>query len=152
MRKRTVIALFTAAVLVAGLLVALNLHAASGDANARLHSRVKLVDAAGVGVVPHLAGGLVTRQVDVTGGAAWSAAGTAIPAGTVHLLVYTNQATYLVWNTTATQLTGAANGVIVTPGTTHRLECYGATYLHAKRVGGSDATIQWSTVARVADE
>jgi hypothetical protein len=90
-------------------------------------------------------GGVGVPQADaVTSGAGWLAAVT-IPAGTNFIDFLLDVAAYVVAD--ATSGAPSNNGVPYQPNLNFRLPCSGATKLHLRRVGGSDATMKWNAIA-----
>jgi len=90
--------------------------------------------------------GISTNQGAIScNDAAWHHA--AIPAGSVAVRVYTDQLVY--YEFTATVDDPAAAGPSLNPGTNHELGCYGAAYVHFKKVA-TNATVGWQAVAGVA--
>jgi len=90
-------------------------------------------------------GGVGAPQADaVTSGAGWLAAVT-IPAGTNFIDFLLDVAAYVVAD--ATSGAPSNNGVPYQPNLNFRIPCTGATKLHLRRVGGSDATMKWNAIA-----
>jgi hypothetical protein len=90
-------------------------------------------------------GGVGVPQADaVTSGAGWLAAVT-IPAGTNFIDFLLDVAAYVVAD--ATSGAPSNNGVPYQPNLNFRIPCTGATKLHLRRVGGSDATMKWNAIA-----
>ena len=104
-----------------------------------------LADVVGALDAPAQQGGVGVPQADaVTSGAGWLAAVT-IPAGTNFIDFLLDVAAYVVAD--ATSGAPSNNGVPYQPHLNFRIPCTGATKLHLRRVGGSDATMKWNAIA-----
>ena len=87
--------------------------------------------------------GISTNQGAIScNDAAWHHA--AIPAGSVAVRAYTDQLVY--YEFAETDADPAAAGPSLNPGTNHELGCYGAKFVHFKRVSTS-ASVGWQAVA-----